>query len=719
MITVVRSRGNRGLTLIEIIFTSTLLVVLAYLSLNALSPAANKASTRGMALSIVDEFRSARQLAISSGQPVAVGIPTDGGANPHGASLYRIKGWNTPYVTWSIGFSGDYPSCTFAAANWGGAAGPNTVTVPATSKFFSFDQAALMEWLPDNTEQDYIFCYLPDGSLITNNLPVVEGAYAVVVAENANFGGAAPSNVTATSGENPITLLISPAGGVQMRTGPTTLPRGGGTANPSTPKPRTQVTGIEEIVLSDIIVRPNPTGLPGEGVCVPGQYVTLEIFAYSPQGVSLFANWTHTAGSATGNMGQFTYPDGQGTALLGEADRMEYIPAHKIPVGPDAPVWSQDPPPPGAGIFRAQWSWTVPITSQELDEYNVTVNVQNATADAVIRNPKPPLKMNPAPDGRLLVERFDPVQGIWQLWRMNPNGTGAKRISPQGVQEIMPTVDRQGNLLALIQGVGANRFVKVRALDGGLETTIAGPGDFSSVSLSPNGAWVSYRDNAGGELFTARTNGSETFPKTQTFGATGHNPRKSRSGWSWNSQYLIYEHDTGGNPSLYAVDLSGANPGRAETHLFGPVTNLGSPVVVEQLYCPSSYLDDLGNERIILSVGNVDPVLIHFPVTPANYAGATIGPVADIGAPPTATPDLGGPGVTGSGGFDDDYPSISLDGNFLVLTRSPDSAGGGGEDTVAQEVQLIPRVGAEFQGPAQEVIGNNSRRAIWLPIDPP
>lgn len=722
---VMRLKKIRGLTLIEIMFTMILLSVLAYLSLNAISPGARKASTRGMATAIVDEFRAARQLAISSGQPVAVGIPTDGGSNPQGASLYRIKGWNVPYVTWSIGFSGDYPNVTFAAAQLPTPVAPTTVTTPPTAKFFSFDQAALAEWLPDDTEQDYIFCYLPDGSLITNNLPVSEGAYTLVVAQNPGFSGAIPSGVQLNSGEHPITLYISPAGGVEMRTGPVGLPGGGGVAAASTAKPRTQVAGTETITLSEIVVRPNPSGVPGEGVCVPGQYVSLEIFAYSPEGIPLYASWEHDVGTVTGEHGRFTHPNGMGQPgqLQGEADRMEYIPAHLIPTGANAPIWAPGaPPPPGAGIFRAQWSWTVPIGSQEDDEYEVRVNVQNQTGDATINNGRPPVKLNPAPEGRLLVERFDPIQGIWQLWRMNPDGTGEKLISPEGVQEIMPTVDRAGTQLAYIQGVGAGRYVKVRALDGGLETEIAGPGDYSSVAISPDGGWVSYRDNAAGTLFTSRTDGSETFGKTQTFGAAGHNPRKSRSGFSWMGQYLIFEHDTGGNPSLYSVDLSAANPGRADTHLFGPVTNLGSPTVIEQVYSPSSFLDEAGNERIVVSIGNIDPVLLHFPVTPANYAGASIGAVADLGAAPTTIPDLdGGGGTTGSGGTDDDYPSISLDGSSLILTRSPDSAAGGGEDLAGQTVSVV-----DWDPGTQNFVGPpgpqgtilNARRAIWLPIEP-
>ena len=65
---------KRGLTLIEICFVMGLVVLVAYLSLSALSPAADKGSTLGLATAVKEEFEASRQLAIKSGQPVALGL---------------------------------------------------------------------------------------------------------------------------------------------------------------------------------------------------------------------------------------------------------------------------------------------------------------------------------------------------------------------------------------------------------------------------------------------------------------------------------------------------------------------------------------------------------------------------------------------------------------------------------------------------------------------
>lgn len=714
-------RSELGLTLVEITFVMALVVLLAYLSLSALKPARERTSTHGLVAAVIDEFKAARELAIRSGQPVAVGLPTNGGSNPMACSIYRIKGWNTPYVTWSVGYSGDYRGYGFAAATWAGAPPAGAVNLAPSAKFFSFDNAALMEWLPDDTEQDYIFCYLPDGSLITNSMPASDGRYTVVVAGEPNFTGAVPGGVQITAGNNPITIYLSPAGGVESRPGCPggTIAPGAGTAQVSDPKGRTKPppTNSQRIILSDLIVRPNPTGLPGEGVCVPGQYVTLEILAYSPEGVPLFANWVHTEGTITPEKGAFTYPDGQGALLQGEADRMEYLPYDKLTaVQRQSVFWGGFAPAVGQGVFRAQWSWTVPLSSQEGDEYQVTVNVQNASADATIVNGPPPVKLNPAPPGRMVVERRDPLTGLWQLWRMNPDGTGEQLLSPKGVSEILPTLDRAGTQLAFLQGPAGARYVKVRALEGGLEHTVAGPGNFTSVSLSPDGSWVSYRDDTGGPtngtLITTRIDGSTSFTKPQGWYGGGYAVKKSRSGWSWDGKYMLYgTENTIAVPRVYAVDLSNPGPpGDPGSEFIGPIIG---PIAHERLFCPTVY-NDGGQERVLVSCSGQDAFLLDLPVT--DYTSGTIatGEYAFSGMPLYPfRPEIGGPGSPGSTDLDDDYPSVSLDGQSLFVTRSPKTFGV--EDTEDQTVLLIPRVGGRFLGPPQAVVAGDVRRAIFIP----
>lgn len=720
---------RRGLTIIELVFTMTLVVVLAYLSLNALKPGTKTTPTQGMALSIIDEFEAAKQLAVRSGQPVAVGIPTNNGTNPTGTSIYRIKGWNVPYVTWSKGYSGDYPTAGFAAATWTGAPAVSTTSLPlpASAKFFNFNNLTeLNGWLPDDTENDYIFCFLPDGSLVTNNLPSSNGRYTLVVADRPAFTAGAPSGVQITGCEAlPMVIYISPNGGVELKTGceGATLGTGAATVNGSTPKPRTQVTGVEDIVLSDLIVRPNPSAVPGEGVCVPGQYVTLEIWAYSPQGIPLFANWIHNPGSLTGQKGLLAYPDGHGGGLPGEADRMEYVPMDRVPPSPpspaartavlNGPTWASTPPPAGTqGLFRAQWTFTVPIVSEEGDEYEVRVNVQNQTQTANIINPGNFFKINPAPKGRMVVEKFSgPPDNVWQLWRMNPDGSAAKQISPPGLEEIMPTIDRAGNRICFIQGQGANRRVKVTPLESRTPEweMSPGPGNYTAASISPDGTWVAFRDNDLGQLVVTRVDGSTSFSVPQTWAGGGPAIKKSRPGWSFDGRYVLFGNDT----VVQSVDLQ--DPFRTVRDVSISVDTGGGN---ERVFAPTSFMAG-GQEYLLFSAGNEDPVLICFAVNAAHYAGATYSPAPNSMAGFPASPDLNGPGPgAGSGGTDDDFPSVSLDNPpKMLITRSPQNFPYPAEDEGAQRVEVFDWAGGRFEGPATpgNVIGGDVRRAVYIP----
>lgn len=733
-------RRPGGLTLIEICVVLSLVALLGLLSLSSLRPATEKAGTRGLAGAVLEAFEASRQFAIRSGQPVALGMPTDGGGNPMACSLYRLQGWNTPYVTWSNGLQGDYPDLGFAAALWDSAPAPGgPAPVPPSAKYFHFGPAELAAWLPDQMEDDYIFCYLPDGSLITNGLPTSGGRYTVVVAGSPTFSGAAPANVRITSGTEPFTILVSPSGGVEMSKGcqGTSLPAGAGNTAASNPQARTQNQATSDIYISQLKIRPNPSGTPGEGICVPGQVVTLEIFAHCPQGDALFANWTQQPGSVTGQEGSFTWPT-QSSALPNEADRMEYISPDRIARLPEPPNWggASYEPAPGTGIFRAQWTWTVPTGSEEGDLYNISANVQNAKADAVIRTPPRQVVMNPAPAGRLLVERFDPLTGLWQLWRMNPDGSGEKRITPEGMSEMMATLDRHGSLMAYLReipigtpGVPAtetgpnNRYVMTRTIDGPPENIIDGPGPFTSVSIAPGGNWVSYRNNATNTLITVRTDGTGRFEKEQVWGGSGYTLKKGKSGWSYDGRYLLYGTDfPAGNPVLCSVDVNSPGASRDPDHiLFGPLDPTASGGI-PRIFSPVSYQFN-GKEYVVTSCSGDDSYLVTFEVVGGNYTAnqtATTGTDPNSGVLATRRPRKNwGAGFTvGSPGMDEDFPAVSPDGTQLTYTTSPTTPGA--EDTQDQEIVVLPNVDAQgvFFGQPPRVLNlPNVRRAIFIPAE--
>lgn len=691
------------MTLIEICVVFGFLILFAAIGLTSLKPAKEKAPTRGMAYALVEEFRAARQLAIANGHPVAVGIPTNEGTRPS-TSIYRLTGWNIPKLDWARDYSRDFPNVSFAAASFVSSEGSHSTGVD-TSTISKFGAFSINDWVPSQYQQDSLFVFMPDGGLVSNGLPALNNDYTIVIGKDASFSPTGNA-FSVTAATEPMTIRVGVFGGLDIYTG---LP-GGSVAKGSSPSAVSQAEGYwepakgaggkDEIYLSDVIVRPTLVG--GEGKCKPGQTVNLEVFAYSPQGVELFARWNQEVLVGDSGKGFFSYPsdqlplaDSDGNTAK-EMDRMEYI-ANFRSSDYSGVVWSGGAPnPEGQGVFRARWSWTVPLDSEPSDTYQVGVDVQNARGDAVIKNPPPEPEFETPEGGSVILEQM--VGGIWQLVRMNPDGSGRKPISAPGVSEYLPTVDRNADNMAYLQGTGPNTRVMVRALDGSKPPQqLAGPGYFTSASISPNGNLVAYRDSVPGNVyvFDIGQNTTITLPNP----VAGTEGRKTRPGWSWDSKFVVYE----GPLSLYSYELATGN----STEIIAPIPHPTDedPGLLEAPYCPVIYKEPVnGDDYMIFSVGNADPVMFVVPFNPlATHSPADFASYTRLGG-----------GTFNSDTFNDDYPSVSADGTKVILTRSSEVEG---IDSVNQELLVLQATGngdGNFVGPPQSM-GTGVRRGFFIP----
>lgn len=715
----VKPRKASGLTLVEIIFTLTLIIMILGLSMSNLKPGVSRAGPNALALALSDEFRAARQLAIRSGHPVAVGIPKGGGEVA--TSLFRLEGWNEPHVSWSKGYSGDYPELGFAAASWTPSAGTfsTTTTPPAMAKFAGF---SLTDWIPTAHVGDSIFCFTPDGGVLSNNQPALDDRFTIVVGEKLTVSGG-----VAVGADAPSVVYLGQAGGVEVGAGTpgVSLPAGSGFTS-SAFKARDILTPGATVNVSAIVVRPDPGAALVEGFCVPGQHVTLELYAYDEVGRQLFAKWTQTPPAGATN-GTFSFPDGQSpvTALQGELERMEFV--DTPPPGLD---W-RGAPAPTNGCFRGRWSWTVPINSQPGDQYVLEADVKDVKGEVTIQNGALPQITNTvAPEGRLIVERLNPNTGLWELVRMNPDGSGEKVLTPAGVEETLPSVDDAGTKIAFLQTVGGQTAVKVRSLSGGQEWTAAAPGSatgtYTSVSLSPSGTWVSFRDDHGptgtgstpvpGELITKTVDPTDPreFRRQQSweygFGPDARPVKKSRTGWSDDRRWMIWGHQS----SLIVTDLNSPNladPTVSDIpYIPGPIGSQLGPYI-EQLYAPTYFETPTSEPRIMLSIGNVDAVLAHVPFDPTDPAV-----LASLAALSFTNDfqmiDLNGPAAgVGSVNNRDDFPSVSTDGRTLVLPRENMTTG-------ARSALLVPWDGTAnnfIAAPPYQEITQEIRSVIWVP----
>lgn len=677
---------KRGLSLIELVVTVALVGLMMGISLFAMKGGDTKVSTVGLAAAISDELRAARLLAISNGYPVAIGIPTNGGANEVANSIYRLEGWNTPRVTWSVGYGGDYPNLGFAAARWSPATGTfaNGIAPPPLSKVTGF---TIANWAPTAHQSDSLFVFTPDGSVLTNNLPALDGRYTIVIAQNPTIAGG-----TISAGQEACVVYLSAGGAIDYSKGTPGTTLSGGSSSPRAPvKARDNPpSGTANIQMSEIIVRPDandPTGT-NDAYCIPGQQITFEIYAYDPEGRELFTQWIQDTTLSSGREGNFTVPRAVDTALTSETERMEWI-----DTPPPTLNWLGSQGAPQGGCFRSRWTWTVPVTSTFGDVYQVTADVKDAKADAQIENRPPPVRLPGAPAGRLLVEIL--LNGRWQMLRMNPDGSGQQLLTPVGLEEIKPSASHDGSKVAFIQYDPANpnnRYVKVRSLTGGGEYVVAGPANFTSVSISPDGGWISYRNHGANEL-TIRPLGdplppvNPAFRKTQTWASNTRPEPLSRTGWSSDGRYALWGHET----QIFATELSSGADSVVFTSTSYTTTKPPIRTVTEKLFAPTCFTPPGGGERIIFAFGNNDPVLAHIP-----YAFGQSGTVSN-------TTNAGFP----SGGIDDGLPSISVNGNTLVLPRSS-----GGTDSA----YVVRWDGTNFVPDASaQVIDQPIRSAVWLP----
>lgn len=676
----------------EMVVTVALVAMMIGISVMAMKGGDSKVSTIGLAAAVSDEFRAARLLAISNGYPVAVGLPTKGGSNEVADSLYRLEGWNVPLVTWSVGYGGDYPRLGFSSCQWSPAAGNFTTTMaaPPLSKIADFDWTT---WVPAKHQTDSLFIYLPDGSLVTNGRPALDGRYTVVIAKDPVVDGG-----KITAGQDPVVVYLSPGGAVEYskQLPGKQLTGGGAQAHAPVKKRDTPPTGTAKVQISEIQVRPGADDKATSGndaYCIPGQQITFELYAYDPEGRDLFCQWTQKA-AASGLVGNFTVPVSTQGPLTSETERMNWV--EKAPSGLNW-LGSQGAPP--GGCFRARWTWTVPVNSKVGDVYEVQADVKDAKGDAQIENRPPAMRLRGAPAGKLLVQLQ--VGGRSVMMRMNPDGSGQQVLTPMGMEELMPSASGDGTKVAFIQGPPGNqngRYIKVRSLTGGGEYTVAGPAWFSSVSISPDGGWISYRNNATNKLIFRRLGKplpGVAFTKDQAWsGSTLPEPR-SRTGWSKDGKWAVW----GNEWDIKATNLAS---GADNTIFTYGLNTLGQH---ERCFAPTCFTPPGGGgERVCFTVGNFNPVLGHIPFNPT---GSMTGSFNDG----TVTlPDLdGGGGDAGSGSYDDGLPNISVDGRFLVLPRYD-------RPTATQSALIVEWTGSNFvfTGSAQS-INRKILSVVWLP----
>jgi type II secretory pathway pseudopilin PulG len=389
-----------------------------------------QADTSGVAEIFASNLRAARQQAVTRSIPVAVVIPSQAGSRPHSQSFYQVTGDN-PRISSVTNLAPEHPGTCLAA----GVVLPASI-IQKTELANSSQKFDFPVWLASaGLEKDYVFCFLPDGTVTTNDLPLADGAYNILVSLGLSFGAASaptgdgwgtpPSYFEVTEVSSPRLVRLSPSGEVSVRDSIPGIQISRNLEFSETPAPPPELTAASTITpeLLDIQVRPKPdpaTVPPGiEALVDVDGHLTLEVVASdSDPEELLYCSWLSDRGGA------FSRPD-----------------LHQM-------SWVQDAVDPGVGAWVSTVVWRPPPGTAGGELFTLSADVFD-------------------PDGRTdgsklgvsgVVQTIDEETIVFEsvrdgragLFTMLPDGSGVRRVGDPGQHDaiLSPT----GQVVVFAQG---------------------------------------------------------------------------------------------------------------------------------------------------------------------------------------------------------------------------------------------------------------------------
>jgi type II secretory pathway pseudopilin PulG len=565
--------------LLELMVVLVIGSIMLTLGFTGLNKARKSGGSRGLATAVASELRLAREKAIAKGSPVAVVFPQGAGR-----SLFFIEGDTLPAVTRSVNYAGDYPSGTITVATYSGPSFEQNLSMPG-SKSKSWEEG-MDTWLPDAYKNDFVFMFIPNGSVVTNDLPAADGTYRVIVSMGVEVSpSGAPSGSGHVNGNDgvyyrleaagePFTVAISESGAVESM--PQLLGSSGGiptlgAGDPEVvPPPHPEVSyTVKKPDLFFNRVTPPAEEVDGEMVHVinKGEYLTLEVFAHSEDGKPLYAGWTDdpvTKGTDPQYKGRFSVPGG-------ELERMEFYPEYDV---------YEDGRPPVKDVWRSVWTWTPPSAAEAGDRYNLEVDVRDAKKQQVAQLPDV-LPVDVAPPGEVVFERKGPSSGHWHLFTMWADGSRLTRLTdgPHDFRYASATAD--GKMVAFERD---GNEVWVMNVDGTGQLKVA---DGQAPTISPTGDSIAYlrasptatEPNRGYAYIKRLDSGPGATDQVQTFMGTaaGVGDSGDRVAYSANGRWLYFTAADGNSVAAVPINVSGVSGIHFGAAIDGaPVGNIAS-----------------------------------------------------------------------------------------------------------------------------------------------
>jgi prepilin-type N-terminal cleavage/methylation domain-containing protein len=391
---------SRAFSLLEILVALAIASLVLGLGVLQLRGTRDASSSRGLAMVLAEELRRARESAIASQTPVAVCLPTNALSTPLAQKIYIASGLSMARATRVVDFSGDFSQALIFQGIWPVNSSFSTYPRLNGQRYSGFDAR---RWLRNpnfpahDMTRDFALVFTPDGGVVSNGLPCLQGAYQLVAGSGATVAPAAtPTAETSgqpalacwslTSVGNPYTVSISSngqisvrgglpdmaPGGVQISHGVLDIPAGALGVAPA-PSLRPPPVSSSTLTLS---IPPTPLAAPSTGQnglflapeggapptpfqlsLVPGQRMTAALNVTDSTGSDVYVQWHCDCTRGSCGPGVFSKPP--------RPERMNWDEANQC--------WS------------ASWDWECPPDSKPNDQFRFYCDFADAYGTVVAR----------------------------------------------------------------------------------------------------------------------------------------------------------------------------------------------------------------------------------------------------------------------------------------------------------------------------------------------
>lgn len=302
---------RRGFSLLEILVVMGIIVLLLGIGMVNYRGGARKATAQSLATAVVGELQAAHMRAVQAHTFVALEFPSNGQGCCQ--SFSRWEGMSKARYVKGRNFSREFAGSSIFLGHWPLSSGSFTTDRPPNGlEIPGFSLSSLFSPMPSS----YLLVFTPSGGVMSNDLPMLDGRYQIVVGTDLTAAAAgAPAGTPTVSPRPPYFTLqglnqvqrieVDTTGGVTLKTdlgaasGVNMQPGGGGSqaaAVAGAPASGTNQTPVvEKIELS-----PGAPNLPGgiEGVVSKEDYLRLTVEASDADGDALLCQWVPRNGGA-------------------------------------------------------------------------------------------------------------------------------------------------------------------------------------------------------------------------------------------------------------------------------------------------------------------------------------------------------------------------------------------------------------------------------------